>query len=276
MQVTPMYTPEGFEPDTAVRCTDLINGAYDQYAQWKRQREPSKREFRWQPTDVPGLEYGNVLWARAEGILWREQYEPFGFVAWDSADTTFLVLRGTQSGANWLANLDAELKRYGLVSGYGPTVMLAHGDGFYTLYKTLRRNIFRELGSRPTRSRLVICGHSLGGALSTLSVPDIIKNTAYKPGASRSLVHYSLAAPRAANIRFARTYNGNGVPTYRIVNTEDLVPDVPPAVMGGDDFCHVGTPVQFTAQYGSLAGNHSTETAYQYALEHPERPWKLA
>ena len=271
MEAMPMYTPAGFDQAVALRCTELINIAYDQYAQWKRQREPSKRQFHWTPQPVEGLQFGNVLWARAQGILWREQYEPFGYVSWDSEDTAFLVLRGTQSGANWLANMDAELKRYALVAGYGR----AH-DGFYTLYKSLRRDIFRELGAEPTRPRLVVCGHSLGGALSTLAVPDVIKNTAYKPGANRKLLHYTLAAPRAANIRFARTYNELNVPTYRVVNTEDVVPAVPPAVMGGDDFCHVGTPVPFTAQYGSLAGNHSTETAYLYALEHPEKPWKLA
>ena len=210
-----------------------------------------------------------MLWGKS-GILWRD-WEPFGFVAWDAQHTTYLVLRGTQSGADWLSNLDADLKPYRLVKGtnYGR----AH-DGFYTLYKTLRKKIHSELASRPLRSRLVICGHSLGGALTTLAVPDVITNTGYKPTRARTVTHYNLAAPRSGNIRFARSYNTNKVTTFRVVNTEDLVPQVPPAVMGDDDYCHVGTPVDFTAQYGSLSGNHSSVTAYLYALQHPNKPMK--
>ena len=119
MEAIPIYTPQGFDTAMARQCTELVNIAYDQYAQWKRQREPSKRQFRWTPPPVAALQFSKVLWARAQGILWREQYEPFGYVGWDNDNTAFLVLRGTQSGANWLANMDAELKRYGLVAGYG-------------------------------------------------------------------------------------------------------------------------------------------------------------
>ncbi len=268
MSSVSIYTPKGFEFSQAIMCNELVNCAYDQYAQWKKQHDPPKNKFKWTPKG-PAVSYGNVLWGKAQGLLWRET-EPFGFVAWDNGNTTYLILRGTQSGADWISNLHAELTRYTLVPGYGR----AH-EGFFKLYKTLRRQIFKELGSRAVRQQLLICGHSLGGALTTLAVPDIIKNTKYRPTSARELLHYSLAAPRAGNIRYARTYNDNKVTTYRVVNTEDLVPDVPPAILGDDDYCHVGTPVNFTAQYGSLNGNHSSVSAYLYALEHPNKPWNL-
>jgi hypothetical protein len=268
MNPIPMYAPTGFEFSQATACGQLVDCAYDQYSQWKRQKEPNKKEFAWTPRG-PALTYGNVLWGKASGFLWRET-EPFGFVAWDDSDTTYLVLRGTQSGADWISNLRAELTRYTLVANYGR----AH-EGFFALYKSLRRQLLAELDSRPVRSRLMIFGHSMGSALTTLAIPDVIKNSAYKPTRARSLEHYNLAAPRSGNVRFARSYNSNQVTTYRVVNTEDLVPDVPPAVLGDDDYCHVGTPVDFTAQYGSLGDNHSSATSYLYALEHPAKPWKL-
>lgn len=263
-----MYTPAGFAFPQAIMCNKLVNCAYDQYAQWKKQRHPSKKTFRWTPNG-PDVSYGKVLWGKAQEILWKET-EPFGFVAWDKQNTAYLILRGTQSGADWISNLHAELVRYTLVPGYG----MAH-EGFFKLYKSLRQQVFSELASQPVRSELLICGHSLGGALTTLAVPDVTTNTAYKATGKRAVLHYSLAAPRSGDTQFAQKYNGNRVATYRIVNTEDIVPDAPPAVLGDDEYCHVGTPVNFTAQYGSLSSNHSSVDAYLYALEHPDKPWKL-
>jgi triacylglycerol lipase len=66
--------------------------------------------------------------------------------------------------------------------------------------------------------------------------------------------------------------NDNGVPTFRIVNTEDIVPDAPPSVIGTRLYRHIGTSVDFTAQYGSYDGNHSPVNAYEYALNHPTDP----
>jgi triacylglycerol lipase len=51
--------------------------------------------------------------------------------------------------------------------------------------------------------------------------------------------------------------NGNGVPTFRVVSTEDIVPDASPPVIGTTLYKHIGTPVDFTAQYGSYDANHS-------------------
>ena len=117
-----------------------------------------------------------------------------------------------------------------------------------------------------------ICGHSLGAALTTLAVPDIITNTSYKPTAARKLRHYNLASPRTGNPDFASAYNNNRVPTDRIVNTSDLAPNIPLAAMGSDLFQHIGLPVDFTANYGGLGGNHSSSGACGYALAHPKKP----
>lgn len=86
------------------------------------------------------------------------------------------------------------------------------------------------------------------------------------------VLQYNLASPRVGNPEFASAYNGNKVPTYRIVNTCDIVPQVPSSVFGKLIFEHVGIPVDFTAQYGSLAGNHNSIDSYHYALTHPDQP----
>lgn len=267
MAAIPMHRPRGFEVRRAVLCTRLVNLAYAQYAAWKAQDEPEPEDFHWRPAG-DRFTFGEPIWGRSGGWLIRDR-EPFGFVARDRGDNVFLVLRGTQSGADWLSNLHADLTRYRFATGYGR----AH-EGFYRLWRTMRDQVKAQLTAGPIRPRLTICGHSLGAALTTLAVPDILRNTGYSVSAGHSILHYSLAAPRAGNVTFAQRYNANGVPTFRVVNTEDIVPNAPPAILGDNDFCHVGAPAAFTAQYGSIVGNHSSEEAYLHALENPDAPWK--
>ncbi len=119
--------------------------------------------------------------------------------------------------------------------------------------------------------KLFITGHSLGSGLSTLSVPDVLDNSHNLP-AGKSIIHYNLASPRVGSPGFATAYNLNNVPTYRIVNTCDIVPEVPPSVLDKLLYQHVGIPVDYTAQYGSLGGNHSAENSYRYALLHTDQP----
>lgn len=54
------------------------------------------------------------------------------------------------------------------------------------------------------------------------------------------------------------------------------MPAVPPPVSGDFfgtyQYKHVGTPVDFTATYDSIGGNHSMLNCYLYAVTHPTEP----
>ncbi len=261
-----MYFPNGFDMQQAVLCTQLVATAYDMYAQWKIQKDPDPKKFNWRPKGPTSFTYGKPIWGTSGALLWKDT-EPFAFVATDTK-TVYVVFRGTQSGANWLSNLDADLVRYKPVANYGKV-----HEGFYDLYMSMRKSLLKCLNDYGDIGKLVICGHSLGSALSTLAVPDVLINcTAVKN--KTKVVHYNLASPRVANPGFADTYNGNAVQTFRIVNTEDVVTNVPLSVMGSELFQHVGVPVDFSAQYGSMEANHNSDTAYLYALNHPDDPEK--
>ena len=139
------------------------------------------------------------------------------------------------------------------------------------LYKSMSTDVIDTLNKVKQPKCLYITGHSLGSGISTLAVPDIITNTDYRKE-DVPILHYNLASPRVGNPEFASAYNNNKVPTYRIVNTCDIVPQVPPSVLDKLLFEHIGTPVNYTAQYGSLSGNHNSINSYHYALTHPEQP----
>lgn len=139
---------------------------------------------------------------------------------------------------------------------------------------------------------LYITGHSLGGALSTICgydfaevffdrdcnvsaacnsqtcTPDI-PNACDDPCIAKSLpIHYSFAAPRSGNTTYARTFNQRLPTSLRINNSEDVVPQLPPATWEGYTYEHTAGNVPFTISLGSLRDDHIQ--AYYYHL--PECP----
>ena len=133
-------------------------------------------------------------------------------------------------------------------------------------------DVLQALAAIQPHAKLLITGHSLGSALATLAVPDIM---AHLPQAnSDTILHCNFASPRTGDPTFVSAYNAFNVKTFRLVNTCDIVPTVPASVVTKDlpIYKHVGIPVDFTAQYGSIPGNHSITDSYGYALQHPEQP----
>ena len=268
----PMYFPPApFSLAEAVRCTQFVEAAYDMYAQWKAQGTPKPDAFQWQPAPLPGFSFSAPLWGEDTELHILKRAEPFAFVAWSAAERLLvLAIRGTESVEDWVADASAALTPYALAPSYGRV-----HKGFYHVYASMATAVrgavnsaWNALGEPQT---VFITGHSLGSSLATLAVPDVITNTLVSVHEVQ-VRQYNLASPRTGDSTFAARYNGNGVPTYRVVNTTDLVPEVPPSVLGDEIFEHVGLPVMFSAQYNSIGGNHSCINSYAYALAHPEAP----
>jgi hypothetical protein len=266
----PMYFPTApFALADIPSCTYLLDIAYDQYTQWYNQDYPSRNGFIWKlPTDnyaYSGPLYWTYTWW--DGVSYDE---PFGFLALDDANgAAYLVFRGTMSDADDVQDALWNQTAYTLAPNYGQVHV-----GFFQIYQKLQADVHAVINALNRASplkRFLFTGHSLGSALSSLAVGDVLANTAIKPGAI-SLMHYNLASPRVGDPQFAYSMNNNGVPTYRIVNTEDIVPDGPTAIFTSYVYKHIGTPVDFTANYGTIGFNHSLDVAYEYAISHPNNP----
>jgi hypothetical protein len=146
-------------------------------------------------------------------------------------------------------------------------------------------------------SKVFITGHSLGAGLATLAALHISK-IAEKQDIKASINLYTFASPRVGDETFANQFNT--FPGYRIINSEDLIQSVPlPTTQVVDDetfnsmsptrkartlwvrgiletitngqsakhYQHVGIPVTFTKQTGTIAGNHNLSKTYREALE---------
>ena len=267
----PMYFPaKPFSLPDAVLCNDLVITAYDMYKQWQTQGYPNQANFRWAPHG-PKMTYSAPLWAQTWWFPYL--YEPFAFVAYSADGAVYFVARGTETDSDWADDLDLRQTAYSLASGYGNV----HA-GFMSIYASMSQTVLvavnsalQQLGANA--KTLYFTAHSLGAALSTLAVPDVLANS----NLDRSKVqvfHYSLASPRVGDPDFYYQYSYQILPTYRVINTEDVVPDLPPSVVPvlGYLYKHIGMTVSYTAQYDSDAGNHDYRNSYYYALTNPYQP----
>lgn len=261
-----MYFPPSFSLPYAVLCNELVNTAYDMYVQWVHQKYPVPASFKWTPKG-PKFTYSAPIWAGGE---------PFAFVASSPESNLYLVVRGSETALDWMDDGEVWQITYVPVPGYGKV-----HRGFMHLYAGMSvavlaavNNALQTLGAKA--KAFYVTGHSLGSALSTLAMPDVIEHS----NLDRSkvgLFHYPLASPRVGDPDFCYQYNEQNVPTFRVIDTEDVVPDLPPSVLyvpffGTQIYKHVGLEVSYTAQYDSDAGNHDHIHSYYYALNNPKQP----
>lgn len=265
MSSLPLYFPQGFALPQALVCARLVGAAYDQYGQWHSQDRPRRpQDFRWQPPQLEGWSFSAPIWSILSELYFLNESEPFGFAARDPQGETYLVFRGTDTVQDWLDDLDADQRSYPWQSGVGQV-----HDGFLKLYASLRDLALQALDGLQPNGPLWACGHSLGCTLSSLAVLDLRERWPDLP-----LQHYNFASPRLAAPDFAAHYNALQVPTFRLVNDSDLVPQVPPGVTGDWLYQHLGLAVTFTASYAGVAADHSLSDCYLYALQHPEAPMR--
>ena len=109
--------------------------------------------------------------------------------------------------------------------------------GFYLEYKKVEAQVLDALSKlkRASPRPVYITGHSLGGAMATVA--------AWHLPTAKAL--YTFGSPRALGLKKAKQLK---VPHYRVVNNNDIVPKVPPALLF---FKHAGT-LPYINYYGDI------------------------
>jgi hypothetical protein len=177
-------------------------------------------------TGWPFLPTVSTTASRATGIF----CESWGFktFAWHSADTTqcfvasnaeviLIAFRGTEPTEfeDIATDLNALQNK-----GFGGKV---HGGCFDAIHLISEDVLDSVTEQRNANQSVWFTGHSLGGALAVLCASHLHENGIDVNGI------YTFGQPRTGNIIFCRKYDEVfGPRTFRFVNVDDIVPNVPP------------------------------------------------
>ncbi|KST66833.1 lipase family protein [Mastigocoleus testarum] len=146
-----------------------------------------------------------------------------------------------------------------------------------TVHKTLT-----DSTQCPANSQVFITGHSLGAGLATFAALHVATQTKFQP------ILYTFASPRVAAPNFKEQFTNRNIEYYRIANAEDVVPTLPLAnfnftkvnpiqnffsrllflnqlTLMDIRYQHMGEPIYFSKQLGSILDNHDIIT-YRKAL----------
>ncbi|EEQ38948.1 hypothetical protein CLUG_03074 [Clavispora lusitaniae ATCC 42720] len=219
-----------------------------------------------------------------------------GFIAVDHQEQTlFLVYKGTGSARDWVKNLNAFPVRYEPVVHSNPNFSPALGfdcegcyihKGFGTFTRTNGATILKKVQeciSDYPDYRLVVAGHSLGGAMALMSAIEL-----------RLLGHdvlaVTLGAPRVGNSKFAsfadklfdtraaaahidqnRSFTALRTALVRMVHRHDVVPMLPPGYKhSGYEYFLGEAGVNQTRESVTRGGlDYNTEAKYDFGRRFP-------
>jgi len=163
------------------------------------------------------------------------------------AGVTYIIVAGTDEFSDWLANL-----KIPLVRADGENFWCRVHSGFYSSYKQVRDHITK---ATKDKSRVIIAGHSLGGAIATLASFELAT-------ANQDLELYcvTFGSPRVGNRNFAGKFNKRVKESYRLVYRDDAVTKLPNSLLL---FKHVKTLYQSSKRrfltYFGRPGDHDME-----------------
>jgi hypothetical protein len=224
------------------------------------------------------------------GILAQSSQNPASFV---------LAIRGTSNGIEWWDDLTSLVLEPFTVGDGIPCGSV--GSGFARIYDTLEvierptgaaaaadtvRSLkpvggfsaqIASLVSRhaqaqarvtgiPQSASVVVAGHSLGAALATLYAVDNAKTDKIP-----SPICYTFASPRVGDSTFVGIFDQLDFTSWRIVNVRDIVPNLPPEILGFRDVDALQKYDSNGKVKSSIACAHAL-TTYLYLIDPSRQP----
>lgn len=222
-----------YSPKTAYYCLNVINRAYD--ADYTSDLIPP-----------PGFEVVSTLANPLDGN------RSIGYVMVQS-DILWVVFRGTKDVRDMVQDINMTQSRF------RDDGVLVH-SGFLQLYEAvgIRDTVERVLTARRDRLRTVLLtGHSMGGALSMLTLYDV----SGAHGAALDVVCYTFGCPRVGNTAFTDRLRQYSNTCYRVANSDDIVPHIPLSITM--NLLHPRRPF-FYNHYGRLFSFSENLMNYEY------------
>jgi len=134
--------------------------------------------------------------------------------------TIFASFRGSANIQNWIDNIHVSQ-----IQPYNNTDISVE-KGFYNLFTNLKDDVIKEINNVSTEyktNNLLITGHSLGGALSTLLAFELL----YVENTNMNIKLITFGSPRVGNKKFVSFFNDFSIYSNRITHYYDMVPHIP-------------------------------------------------
>jgi pimeloyl-ACP methyl ester carboxylesterase len=102
-------------------------------------------------------------------------------------------------------------------------------SGFSDAFAAVVPKLSEILSNCDKAKKVIVCGHSLGGALATLCAAWVRETT------PRSVMLYTFGSPRVGCRDFVEHYSKTAsFPAFRVADPKDIVPSLPWGTAGGD------------------------------------------
>jgi len=138
----------------------------------------------------------------------------------------YIVFRGTKGERDILTDLEC-LQEKTSIQNRDCTVH----RGFLKAYKSIKSQIDSIKFADFENYDIIICGHSLGGALATICAADI--------STTNKIYTITFGSPRVGNSRFTSIFNNHVTLYYRFIHQNDIVPTMPRI-----NYNHVGKQIR--------------------------------
>ena len=133
----------------------------------------------------------------------------------------FISFRGSTNIPNWINNI-----KFTQIQPYNNTNISVE-KGFYNIFKNLKDEVIDTLNNIKLKyktEKILITGHSLGGALSTLLAFEMLYINNYN---ANDIILITFGSPRVGNEEFTTLINNYHIYSNRITHYYDIVPHIP-------------------------------------------------
>lgn len=199
--------------------------------------------------------------------LYNNEQNPLFGILWSNEKVIYICFRGTIDSKEWIQDFNyiqntfskhenvKQEKAMFLRSTESVDINPEVHGGFLNIYNNFRDKLLDKIVElNPVQ--VLVSGHSLGAGIATICGLDL-KLMGY------NTIVYNFASPRVGDNTFCDLVKSSNLPLYRIVNTCDIVPTLPPPVCPNFKdaykpyiYTHCGQAIYFTDNWKSITNNH--------------------
>jgi Lipase (class 3) len=149
----------------------------------------------------------------------------FGFILEpkDNNTITYIVFRGTREKIEWINNANFSQTDEKVSDGFRE--IYTYTEENIRSIQSILTDVLKDKLFKVPDAKIILTGHSLGGALASLAADTI--GQLYEYSSQKTLYLYTFASPRVGNTAFKKMVEEKCYKCYRMFNTEDLVPQLP-------------------------------------------------